>query len=651
MSAWQRSEQASHLATVQNMGSRRQYDDLISTVGQKIARGERIRRSLPEYGRLHIDRPLPFLALYRQPENASDPGTEQLVTTEASYLCASGSRDVRSNLRRLILSVCEPAAERFGGVFLLEISSRPPSHPPVVQATEPGAAPGFRIFCTPSSESLTDLLEVLTRELGRIKLLGRKAEVELVTQPRDFPDRVKPLFTEPQAAEHHLVQLGLEVEPMYQTEKRDSVYPEALRLLRARLGRVLKYGFFQFAQQYTSHRAESYHSLGRRAVVQAVWKVDRALDDISRRFDFLLEVNPINAEAAWSGFRRTKFEKVSPLRYRPLSIDPSLAKRKLFAIPVEHIEDPTIALLFRDKQAELDRQLTMLADRGTERFLLGSRQLYGSVDSGLLRTAEELLERVPATPTSESQGGSVRADQFLKRAEEELSYYRGLWDGFEGTARISDQVAAGLMVSRGELLIAANTRTHAARVDALLQHEIGTHLVTYFNGNAQRLTQMRTGFAGYDELQEGLAVLAEYLAGGMSPSRLRTLAGRVVGAKMLIDGASFVDTFRLLSRYGFARRPAFNITIRLYRGGGLTKDVVYLRGLLAALAYFEEGRPLEPLFVGKIAAHHIPLIQELERRRIISPPQIMPRYLTRQDCQRRLDRVRAGLRVFELLDD
>jgi uncharacterized protein (TIGR02421 family) len=639
------------LATTQHIGSRRQYDDLISTVGQKIAEGKRVRRSLPEYGRLHIDRPLPFLALYRKPAEASDPGTEQLVTTEASYLYASGSRDVRGNLRKLTLSVCEPAAARFGRVFLLEIWSRPPAHPPVAGPKGPVAAPGFRIFCAPSSESLNDLQEVLARELGRIKLLGRQAEVELVTQPRDFPDRVKPLFTKPEAAEHHLVQLGIEIEPVYQTEDRDSVYPEVLRALRARLGRVLKYGFFQFADRYTSHSAESYQSLGRRAVVQAVWKVDEALDDISRKFDFLLEVNPINADAAWSEFRRTKFEKVPALRYRPLSIDPSISKRRLFAIPVERIEDPTISLLFRDKQAELDRQLTMLADRGTPRFLLGSRQLYGGVDARLLRTAEEMLERVPATATSESGGKSLRADQFLARAEEELSYYRDLWDGFKGTARISDQVAAGLMVSRGELLIAANTRMHAARVDALLQHEIGTHLVTYFNGNAQRLTQMRSGFAGYDELQEGLAVLAEYFAGGMSPSRLRTLAGRVVGAKMLIDGASFVETFRLLSRYGFARRPAFNITIRLYRGGGLTKDVVYLRGLLAALAYLEEGRPLEPLFVGKIAAQHIPLVRELQRRRIISPPRIMPRYLTREDCQRRLDRARTGLRVFELLDD
>ncbi len=39
---------------------------------------------------------------------------------------------------------------------------------------------------------------------------------------------------------------------------------------------------------------------------------------------------------------------------------------------------------------------------------------------------------------------------------------------------------------------------------------------------------MAIGLAGYEETQEGLAVLAEFLVGGLSPHRLRQLAVRVV---------------------------------------------------------------------------------------------------------------------------
>ena len=49
--------------------------------------------------------------------------------------------------------------------------------------------------------------------------------------------------------------------------------------------------------------------------------------------------------------------------------------------------------------------------------------------------------------------------------------------------------------------------------------------------------------------------------------------------RSLIDGASFLETFRVLREdHGFAGYTAFTVTIRIYRGGGLTKDAVYLSG-------------------------------------------------------------------------
>ncbi len=88
---------------------------------------------------------------------------------------------------------------------------------------------------------------------------------------------------------------------------------------------------------------------------------------------------------------------------------------------------------------------------------------------------------------------------------------------------------AGLMVSGDQLLIGGRTRIPRRRVEALLQHEIGTHLITRYNGHHQPFRQLEVGLAGYDGFQEGLAVLAEYLVGGLSRFRMRVLAARVVG--------------------------------------------------------------------------------------------------------------------------
>ena len=207
------------------------------------------------------------------------------------------------------------------------------------------------------------------------------------------------------------------------------------------------------------------------------------------------------------------------------------------------------------------------------------------------------------------------------------------------------------MVSQGNLLIGKGVKIPASRVEALLQHEIGTHVLTYFNGKAQPFQQLYSGLAGYEELQEGLAVLAEYLVGGLSKPRLRLLAGRVIAARCLIDGASFVDTFRTLTKtYGFKLYTAFVITVRTYRGGGLTKDAVYLRGLAGVLKYISRGGMLEPLFVGKIAATHIPIIQELQVRQVLRPVPLYPRYLSNPKTAEKIERLRQGSSVLGLVE-
>jgi uncharacterized protein (TIGR02421 family) len=216
---------------------------------------------------------------------------------------------------------------------------------------------------------------------------------------------------------------------------------------------------------------------------------------------------------------------------------------------------------------------------------------------------------------------------------------------------VRDDLYSGLLVSRGELLIGRKAKIPAARVEALLQHEIGTHVVTYYNGRAQPLHQLASGLAGYDGLQEGLAVLSEYLVGGLSRPRMRLLAARVVAVEQLLQGASFVDTFRLLDRaYAFSQRTAYTVTMRVYRAGGLTKDAVYLRGLVEILDYLKRGGEIGPLLVGKIAADHVPLVRELQHREVLKPPPLRPRYMENPSALEKLEKLAAGLSVPELVE-
>jgi uncharacterized protein (TIGR02421 family) len=206
------------------------------------------------------------------------------------------------------------------------------------------------------------------------------------------------------------------------------------------------------------------------------------------------------------------------------------------------------------------------------------------------------------------------------------------------------------MVSQGNLLIPGRSRFARARIDAALNHEVGTHIVTFHNGRNQPFHQLQYGTAGYEELQEGLAVFSEFLVDGFSRPRFRQLAGRVVAARSIIDGANFVETYRMLhDEYGFSQHPAYIMTMRTFRGGGYVKDQIYLRGLVKLLQQLQSGVAWETLWVGKIAFEQIEIVEELLWRRVLRQDMLQPRYMERDEVRDKLDKVRQGADVFDLI--
>src|SRR5687767_3477382 len=94
---------------------------LVDAVRARLAQGKPVRRTLAGGGRLHIDRPLPFLCVYRVPTDRGDPGTAELVRTQASYLIAPGDPAGHDELARLVAGVVETLADACGACLLLEL--------------------------------------------------------------------------------------------------------------------------------------------------------------------------------------------------------------------------------------------------------------------------------------------------------------------------------------------------------------------------------------------------------------------------------------------------------------------------------------------------------------------------------------------------
>lgn len=613
-------------------------DAFIQDIGRSLSQGERVRRKLPDWGRIHIDRQLPFLCLYRRPPGKKDPGTARLILGEAAHLRAPGLPALQPGLSRLVSEIARTQGKAFGAFLLLELWAG--------EESEAHATPAFHIHAA-GHETPAVILETLESALLTVRPDGRRPEVRLSYSDSPSPPHLAPLEDGRLTGDLKLVRLGLEVRPVYRDGESGALFPFELRALHHGLARALKRTFYEFSHACTSHRPAHFQELGRRAMTKAVWKTDRQLAQISSEFDLLLHVSPVNSGQAWEEFSRHRHQQEVEFLYRPRPVDPGLLKRRLFDIPVERIEVPTLTHIFDSKREELDRQITLVADRNTPRFLLGSRQLYGDIEPELMAIAEQLLAMDPDAGPADPDH-ILSAEELARLAGERIEAYRQQDPALSARVEIRDDVP-GIMVSRGNFLIGRDAQVSASRLEATLAHEIDTHVLTYHNGRQQPFRELQTGMAGYEPMQEGLAVVGEYLAGGLRLPRLRLLAARVLAVGCITDGAGFLDTFRVLhEQHGLAARPAFTVTMRIFRGGGYTKDAVYLRGLIRVLHFLASGKDLLPLYMGKISAEHLPFIEELQWRQVLHPPSLTPRFLGNAGAQQRLQALQRGMSVVDL---
>jgi uncharacterized protein (TIGR02421 family) len=124
--------------------------------------------------------------------------------------------------------------------------------------------------------------------------------------------------------------------------------------------------------------------------------------------------------------------------------------------------------------------------------------------------------------------------------------------------------------------------------------------------------------------QEGLAVLSEYLSGNISIKRLKKLAHRVIIVDMMCNGANFKECFEFLhNNYVADPNEAYSIVTRIFRGGGFTKDHLYLSGFVQILRFWEKGHSLEPLLIGKTSLEFYSTIEEMIDRDLLKAPQFI----------------------------
>ena len=369
-------------------------------------------------------------------------------------------------------------------------------------------------------------------------------------------------------------------------------------------------------------------------------EVDQQLAAIDEQISWLHSLSPIHNARLWREFKASGHRQRPHFEYLPDKVDYKALRQKLFELPISDIELPAVEALLAEKQRELDRQMELVRLRDTAGFVSASIDLFGTATAGLLATAKEIMATAPVEPPKPNDAGLT---EFKAAAEAEFDYYREQAATFAAEIIVEDDLNSMLMVSNGNLHIAADIHIPESRIDALIQHEVGTHVVTRHNGANQPLRQLACGLAHYDALQEGLGVLSEYLAGNLPAQRLRIIAARVIATDMAIHDRHVPDIYAVLTeQYSMVPEDAFDVAVRAMRGGGLTKDVAYLDGLSQLHAYLVADGEFEILFMGKFAMPQMPVLEELLAEGWLQPPELLPRYLNDDAARQRLDRCRRA---------
>ena len=219
---------------------------------------------------------------------------------------------------------------------------------------------------------------------------------------------------------------------------------------------------------------------------------------------------------------------------------------------------------------------------------------------------------------------------------------------FKYTIKLSTNISAAAMVQNSSqtLVLRKNHKYSANQLKVLANHEIGVHMVTTFNALEQPLKIFSNGLPNNVETQEGLAVYSEYMSGCLTLTRLQELAYRVIAVDSLAKGYSFSDTFDLLfNQYKVNRDKAFAITLRVHRGGGFTKDWLYLSGIQKVYNYAQEGRDLDVLLTGKVSLEHIPVIKKLQDLNLATTSKYYTdSYLSNSNSNKNLDFILKSLK-------
>ena len=377
---------------------------------------------------------------------------------------------------------------------------------------------------------------------------------------------------------------------------------------------------------------------------QKLFEIDHKIDELVKKIEMLNYVNPNNIETEKAKFFNSKYLTDPKFTYPKRDFDKFSLHKEFFALKIDDIEDERLRDFYEDIIYFYSGLIQCIETIGKgKRFYYNSLRSFGTPTENDVENAKFILHF-----DSEDENDSLFQPKYS--ASESHQFFREYSKNYDFSYEIKNSSTMGAiaMVSNtAQALVLNENHTFSQNeINILTNHEIGVHMVTTMNGMLHPLKIFSHGFPNNEETQEGLAVFSEYMSGNLTIKRLKELAYRVLAVDSLAKGYDFSRTFRLLHNgYDLDREQAFYITVRAHRGGGFTKDYLYLTGLKKIYNYHLEGKDLSLLLTGKVSLEFVDDISYMIDNKYASASKhITDSYATNKNTNKTVDFILRNLK-------
>ena len=376
---------------------------------------------------------------------------------------------------------------------------------------------------------------------------------------------------------------------------------------------------------------------------QHLFDIDSNLNRLVKKIELLNYINPLNIESEKKQFYASKFQYEPQFKYPKIKFNGYKLHRLFFSQRLERIENESIRQLYEDIIYEYSGLIECI-----EKINHGRKFYYNSLKSFGTPTERDLDNAKFILRFDDNDFHEEMLPMYsVEEAKAFFEEYSKRYD-FKYNLKFSTNISAAAMVQNNSqtLLLRKNHKFSLNQLKVLTNHEIGVHMVTTFNAINQPLKIFSNGFPNNVETQEGLAVYSEYMSGCLTINRLKELAYRVIAVDTLNKGYSFSDTFDMLyNQYKLNRDKAFTITLRVHRGGGFTKDHLYLSGINKVYKYAKKGGDLDILLTGKVSLEYKNTISQLQKMGLANTSTYYTdSYLTNDNSNKNLDFILKSLK-------